>query len=246
MLDTRGLVIGELAVRDQLISREQLEDVVAEQAKSGFNQPLGSLMLERKLLTRSQLENLLKRQKDALVEYEKALSVSGLFGRIAIEVGLITERQLAEAIRRQLAADYEGKHTISFWGGYTLTRDSALSLAFTPMFGVVAGDMSGVSPGGELSLKWKLLEFYTENEYVHDFDESSNSFFYSWSELTASLPLQWRVGGAMQRTQTYQTPREFQGGVLVGTTLGSVDVTAYVFDLDLDDQTFVLSAAIEF
>ncbi|HZF00136.1 MAG TPA: hypothetical protein VE981_24210, partial [Planctomycetota bacterium] len=111
MLDTRGLVIGELAVRDQLISREQLEDVVAEQAKSGFNQPLGSLMLERKLLTRSQLENLLKRQKDALVEYEKALSVSGLFGRIAIEVGLITERQLAEAIRRQLAADYEGKHT---------------------------------------------------------------------------------------------------------------------------------------
>src|SRR5258708_23120874 len=92
MLDTRGLVIGELAVRDRLISRDQLEDVVAFQAKSNFNQPLGSLMLEHKLLTKAQLESLLKRQKEALQEYEKALSVSGLFGRIAIEVGLITER----------------------------------------------------------------------------------------------------------------------------------------------------------
>src|SRR5581483_12473196 len=93
MLDTRGLVIGELAVRDRLITREQLEDVVAVQSKGGFSQPLGSLMLERKLLSKEQLDNLLKRQKEALLEYEKALSVSGLFGRIAIEVGLITEKQ---------------------------------------------------------------------------------------------------------------------------------------------------------
>ena len=111
MLDTRGLVIGELAVRDRLISRDQLEDVVDVQQKSGFSQPLGSLMLERKLLTKTQLDGLLQRQKQVLQEYEKTLSVSGLFGRIAIEIGLINEKQLAEAIRRQLAADFEKKHT---------------------------------------------------------------------------------------------------------------------------------------
>lgn len=111
MLDTRGLVIGELAVRDRLISRDQLEDVVAVQQKGGFTQPLGSLMLERKLLTRPQLDGLLQRQKQALQDYEKTLSVSGLFGRIAIELGMIGEKQLAEAIRRQLAFDFEGKHT---------------------------------------------------------------------------------------------------------------------------------------
>jgi hypothetical protein len=111
MLDTRGLVIGELAVRDRLISRDQLEDVVAVQQKGGFSQPLGSLMLERKLLTRPQLDGLLKRQKQVLQDYEKTLSVSGLFGRIAIELGMIGEKQLAEAIRRQLANDFDGKHT---------------------------------------------------------------------------------------------------------------------------------------
>src|SRR6185503_13747316 len=110
MLDTRGLVIGELAVRDKLISRDQLADVVDVQQKGGFNQPLGSLMLERKLLTRLQLDSLLQRQKQVLQDYEKTLSVSGLFGRIAIEIGLISEKQLAEAIRRQLAADFDGRH----------------------------------------------------------------------------------------------------------------------------------------
>ena len=111
MLDTRGLVIGELAVRDRLVSRDQLDEVVELQQKGGFRQPLGSLMLERKLLSRHQLEDLLKRQKQVLADYEKTLSVSGLFGRIAIELGMITEKQLAEAIRRQLALDFEGKHT---------------------------------------------------------------------------------------------------------------------------------------
>ena len=39
MLDTRGLVIGELAVREKLLSRDQLEDIVAIQEKAKFSQP---------------------------------------------------------------------------------------------------------------------------------------------------------------------------------------------------------------
>jgi hypothetical protein len=110
MLDTRGLVIGELAIREKLLTREQLEDVIGLQQKAGFAQPIGSLMLERKFLTRDQLDGLLRRQKQAIAEYEKNLSVSGLFGRMAIEMGFISERDLAAAIRRQLALDYEGRH----------------------------------------------------------------------------------------------------------------------------------------
>jgi len=157
-----------------------------------------------------------------------------------------TIRADADRLHLEARYNYEGKHTVSFWGGYAFTRDRSVSISFTPMLGLVAGDYSGIAPGVELSLGWKIIELYTENEYVHDFDESANSYFYSWSELTASLPLKWRVGGAMQRTQTYETPREFQGGVLVGTTLGRVDVTAYAFDLDLDDQTWVLAAEMSF
>ena len=157
-----------------------------------------------------------------------------------------TVRADRDRLHAEVRYNYEGIHTLSLWGGYTFTRDNRIALSFTPMLGLIVGDMSGVAPGGELSLGWKILELYSEGEYVYDTDERSNSFFYSWSELTASLPMEWRVGGVLQRTQTYETPREFQGGVLVGTTLGAVEVTAHVFDLDLDDKTWVLSAALDF
>jgi hypothetical protein len=125
MLDTRGLVIGELAVREKLLTREQLDDVVALQEKSKYSQPLGALMLDRKLLSKAQLDSLLKRQKVALSEYEKAVAVSGLFGRIAIERGFISEHELAAAIRQQLALDGEGKRLKI---GQILIRMKSLSL----------------------------------------------------------------------------------------------------------------------
>ena len=108
MLDTRGLVIGELSVREKLITREQLDHVIALQDRRGYSQPLGALMLEQKLLTHAQLDSLLRRQRQALSEFEREISVSGLFGRIAIERGFITEKELSEAIRRQLAQDAAG------------------------------------------------------------------------------------------------------------------------------------------
>ncbi len=109
MLDTRGLVIGELAVREKLISRQQLDALVALQQGRGYAQPIGALMIERALITQDQLQSLLRRQKEALADYERTLSVSGLFGRIAIERGFITEKELAQAIRQQLELDFEGK-----------------------------------------------------------------------------------------------------------------------------------------
>lgn len=109
MLDTRGLVIGELAVREKILMREQLDALVGLQQSRGYAQPLGALMIEQGLVTHDQLESLLRRQKQALADYERSLSVSGLFGRIAIERGFIGEKELSNAIRQQLELDYEGK-----------------------------------------------------------------------------------------------------------------------------------------
>jgi hypothetical protein len=157
-----------------------------------------------------------------------------------------TVRADADRLHLEARYNYEGKETVSFWGGYMFRREGNVEMALTPMLGLIAGKTSGFAPGGELWMGWKSVEFYSEGEYVHDTDNSEDSFFYSWSELTIGMPMQWRIGGALQRTQTHDQPREFQGGVLVGTTLARVQVTAHVFDLDLDDKTWVLSAALEF
>ena len=157
-----------------------------------------------------------------------------------------TVRADSDRLHLEARYNYEGKETVSLWGGYMFRREANIEMAFTPMLGLIAGKTSGVAPGGELWMGWKSFEFYSEGEYVYDTDDSEDSFFYSWSELTIGMPMQWRIGGALQRTQTHDQPREFQGGVLVGTTLARVQVTAHVFDLDLADKTWVLSAAIEF
>ena len=109
MLDTRGLVIGELSVREKILTREQLDALVSLQQGRGYSQPLGALMIEKGFVTHDRLESLLRRQRQALADYERDLSVSGLFGRIAIERGFITEKDLAQAIRQQLEFDFAGK-----------------------------------------------------------------------------------------------------------------------------------------
>ncbi len=109
MLDTRGLVIGELAVREKLVTREQLDELLEAQEREGYTRPIGALMVEKKILTQASLDSLLQRQRQSIADYERFLAISGLFGRIALERCYITPKQLAWAIRRQLAAEQEGK-----------------------------------------------------------------------------------------------------------------------------------------
>jgi hypothetical protein len=101
--------------------------------------------------------------------------------------------------------NYEDHNTTSVWVGYNLSTgddgDGELSFDFTAMVGGVFGDTHGVAPGYEFTLAWRRLQLYSEAEYVFDSDESSESFFYTWSELTYSVTDWLRVGGVIQRTK---------------------------------------------
>jgi len=142
--------------------------------------------------------------------------------------------------------NYENLETASLWAGYNFEFGDDVSLAFTPMLGLVFGETKGAAPGGNLSLAWKTIAFYSECEYVVDLDVKEDSFFFSWSELTVSPTSRLRVGLVAQRTQAYETPREFQGGPLLGVRVGPAEVAGYLFDLDLPHPTYVVSVSAEF
>ena len=61
-----------------------------------------------------------------------------------------------------------------------------LRIAFTPMFGGVAGDLDGLVPALRLTLAWWKLDLSSESEIVVSFGDSASSFFYNWSELGVS------------------------------------------------------------
>jgi hypothetical protein len=142
--------------------------------------------------------------------------------------------------------NYEAQKTGSAWVGYTFSGGKTVTWELTPMLGGVFGQTDGVAPGYRGSVGWWKLEFSSEGEYVFDAAESTDNFFYNWSEL-AIVPRDWfRVGVVTQRTRAYQSPREIQRGLLVGFSVKSLDMTAYLFNPDDGKPSVVLAAVVGF
>jgi hypothetical protein len=138
--------------------------------------------------------------------------------------------------------NYEDQNTASVWAGYNLAGGEKLAWEITPMLGGVFGDTSGVAPGYLASLSWWKFALYSEGEYVIDTGDSSDSFFYNWSELTFA-PVEWfRFGMVTQRTRAYEADRDIQRGVLVGVTYKQLDVSGYV--LNPDDEKPIVAIAL--
>ena len=128
--------------------------------------------------------------------------------------------------------NYEDRETGSLWAGYNFSGGERVAWEFTPMFGGVFGHTAGVAPGYKGSLSWWKLEFASEGEYVFDTGDSSESFFYNWSEATIAPAGWWRIGLVTQRTRVYKTERDIQRGVVVGFGRKNVDAAVYVFNPD--------------
>jgi hypothetical protein len=142
--------------------------------------------------------------------------------------------------------NYEDLETGSVWGGYNLGGGDALAWAVTPMLGVVFGNTTGIAPGYKGSLGWWKIELYSEGQYVIDTGDSSDSFFYNWSELTVA-PWDWvRFGMVTQRTRLYESDREIQRGLLLGFSYRMLTLTGYLLDPDESRPTFIVGLLGEF
>jgi hypothetical protein len=142
--------------------------------------------------------------------------------------------------------NYEALDTGSAWVGYNFAGGEKLAWTVTPMLGGVFGDTTGIAPGYKGSLGWWKLELYSEGEYLFDARDSSESFFYNWSELTVA-PVDWlKLGMVTQRTRAYQTDRDIQRGFLVGLSYKQVSFTTYVFNPDESKPTVVLAVGVTF
>lgn len=141
--------------------------------------------------------------------------------------------------------NYEDRDTGSIWLGYNFSFGEEVALEITPMVGAVIGNTAGVAPGYKASLRWRMVDLYSETEYVVDADESTDSFLYTWSEF-ALAPTDWaRFGLAVQRTKVYQTAFEVQRGFFAGFSYQRVEMAAYVFDPDAS-PTVVIAISVGF
>ena len=141
--------------------------------------------------------------------------------------------------------NYEDRDTGSVWVGYNFSVGEEVALEITPMVGAVIGNTDGIAPGYKASLRWRMLDLYSETEYVVDAGDSDDSFLYTWSEF-ALAPTDWsRFGLAVQRTKVYRTEFDIQRGFFASFSYERAEVGVYVFNPD-ESPTVVLAVSVGF
>jgi len=146
----------------------------------------------------------------------------------------------------EMRYNYEALETASAWAGYNFSGGETLEWEFTPMLGGAFGDVYGVAPGYRGSLGWWKLELYSEGEYLIDTGDTSDSFFYNWSELTLA-PLEWfKFGMVTQRTRAYEVDRDVQRGLLAELSYQALSLRGIIFNLDEPKPLVVVAVGLSF
>lgn len=113
-------MIGDLLVQEGLISKNQLQEAIADQKEKKSYVPLGEILVEKRFLSRPELQSVLKKHKQHLYlgellvnlniltvdEVEKALELHKIekkkLGAVLIENGYLTEANLLDILSTQL------------------------------------------------------------------------------------------------------------------------------------------------
>jgi hypothetical protein len=142
--------------------------------------------------------------------------------------------------------NYEDLKTASLWCGYNFELGNKLKLEATPMLGLVFGQTDGIAPGILFTLSYRKFYLYHETEYLFNFEDRFNNFYYQWSELGYSATDWLNVGLTAQRTRVYQTARDVQKGIFVGGVYKSLYLTGYYFNPFNDDRLLVFTLGVNF
>jgi hypothetical protein len=142
--------------------------------------------------------------------------------------------------------NYEDLKTASLWCGYNFELGNKLKFEATPMLGLVFGQTDGIAPGILFTLSYRKFYLYHETEYLFNFEDRFNNFYYQWSELGYSATDWLNVGLTAQRTRVYQTARDVQKGIFVGGVYKSLYLTGYYFNPFNDDRLLVFTLGVNF
>ena len=151
-----------------------------------------------------------------------------------------------KAWHMEVRYNYEDEKTGSAFGGYRFETGEAVVFGATPMIGLVFGNTNGISPGLELDLTWKKFDFYSESEYVFDFETAENNFFYTWSELAISPCENFRAGLSANRTRLFESDLDFERGVFAQYSFWKLTAGVYYYNPFSSDYYILTSLEIEF
>jgi hypothetical protein len=120
----RRRLLGDLLIREGLVSRQQLDEALRAQAAAEEPRPIGEILVEGRVITRSQLDFVLEKyhkkyrlgdilvetnaiteaQLEAALDHQKRTGLK--LGAALLELKLLSERQMKEALCKQVRATF--------------------------------------------------------------------------------------------------------------------------------------------
>lgn len=141
--------------------------------------------------------------------------------------------------------NYEDSNTGSAWIGYNLSGGKKLKYRFTPMTGAVVGNTNGIAGALVSELEFKQVSLYSESEYVYDLNDAEGSFYYNWTDLAYSFTRRFWLGLSFQHTRVFESDREVQRGLFVGTAFRNLTFTGYLYN-PAYDPFVIITVALDF
>lgn len=151
-----------------------------------------------------------------------------------------------KALHLEARYNYEDQKTGSVFAGWRFEIGNEFKFGTTPMVGIAFGNTNGFAPGLELDAAYKLIDFYSESEYLIDFTGKENNFFYTWSELAVNPFHFLRTGISAQRTRLYQTDLDLQRGIFAEYSFRKLTAGVHYFNPFSKDNFVIFSFSVDF
>ena len=150
------------------------------------------------------------------------------------------------ALHLEARYNYEASRSASLFAGWNFEGGEDVTWLITPIVGGLFGETHGVVPGIEAGVAYREVDAYVEAEYVRDLRNSSDSYFYAWSEI-GWKPAQWlRVGLAGQRSREIQNGRDLQRGAFVQFIVDKITLGFYGFNPESSSRYLIVSLGTQF
>ena len=136
--------------------------------------------------------------------------------------------------------NFDELNTFSLYAGKKFSGAGLLSWEATPLIGGLMGQMTGGSVGMNFGADYRKLFFASQSQYSFSIENSTDKFFYNWSELGYNATSWLYAGIAVQQTNIYKTIGKLEPGCMVGFSIKNWTIPMYAFNASGDERYFVL------
>jgi hypothetical protein len=136
--------------------------------------------------------------------------------------------------------NFDELNTFSLYAGRKFSGGRNLSWEATPVVGGLMGQMTGGSLGMNVGMDFKKIFFSSQSQYSFSMENSTDKYFFNWTEVGYSATPWMYAGLAMQQTNVYRTQGKLEPGCMVGFSIKNWTIPLYAFNTSDQERYFVL------